>query len=199
MFKALITIVIIIISGIIIGTSASSFVNKDNTDKQVLSTQSEESQPAEEKPMPGVPVRVSIPAINVDAEIESVANDDQGRMDVPKDDDNTAWYNPGFRPGQSGNAVLAGHLDRKGGAPAVFWDLDQLKEGDEIIVTDDKNQEWTFAVTKGEKYPNKDFPLKEVFGNSEEPMLNLITCDGSWSAGSGYDDRFVVYSKLVTE
>lgn len=196
MFKALITIVVIIVSGIIIGTTASGFVNKDN-DKRVLSTQSQ----ATEAPaiMPGVPVHVSIPAIDVDTEIESVANDKNGRMDVPKDDMNTSWYNPGFRPGQDGKAVLAGHFDKKDGSPAIFWDLEKLKQGDEIIVTDDKGQEWKFAVTDSSKFPDKDFPIADVFGNADEPMLNLITCHGEWSSGNGYSDRYVVSSTLITE
>jgi sortase A len=197
MFKVLITIVVVIVAGIVIGTSASGFVNKDS-DKQVLSTQSQQSE-ATVAPLPGIPVRVSIPAINVDAEIESVGNDEKGRMAVPEKDENTAWYNPGFRPGMDGNAVLAGHFDKKDGSPAVFWDLEKLSEGDEIIVTDDKGQEWKFAVTKSQKHANKDFPLSTVFGNAEEPMLNLITCDGEWTEEKGYADRYVVYSKLVSE
>lgn len=197
MVKILITIVVVIIAGILIGTSASTLVKTDN-DKQVLSTQSE--LPTQETaPLPGLPVKVKIPSINIDTEIESVANDAKGRMDIPKDDMNTAWYNPGYRPGMDGNAVLAGHFDKKDGSPAVFWDLEKLSEGDEIIVTDDKGKEWKFKVTKAHKHANKDFPLETVFGPATEPMLNLITCDGEWTEETGYKDRYVVYSKLVTE
>ncbi len=200
MLKALVTIVVIIVSGIIIGTSASHFVKNDN-DKQVLSTQSKQSEEELAKvtqaPLPGVPKHVRIPKINVDASVESVANDSEGRMDTPSNDDNTAWYNPGFRPGMNGNAVLAGHYDRKDGSAAVFWDLNKLEAGDEIVVTDDKGKEWTFEVTDSKKYPNKDFPIAEVFGNASTPMLNLITCDGDWNKESGYSDRHVIYSKLV--
>jgi sortase A len=197
MIKTLVTIVIVIVAGIIIGTTASNIANTDNG-KQVLSTQSEQTT-QDEKPLPGVPVRVKIPSINVDAEIESVANDSQGRMDVPKDDMNTAWYNPGYRPGMNGSAVLAGHFDKKDGSPAVFWDLEKLKEGDQIIVTDDKGKDWTFEVLDAQKHTNKDFPIEKVFGSASEPLLNLITCDGEWTAGSGYQDRYVVYSRLVNE
>lgn len=197
MVKTLVTIVIVIVAGIIIGTSASSFVKTDNH-KQVLSTQSEQTT-QKTVPLPGVPVRLQIPSISVDAEIESVANDEKGRMDVPKDDMNTAWYNPGYRPGMNGNAVLAGHYDKKDGSAAVFWNLAKLNDGDEIIITDDKGKDWKFLVTKSVKYPNKEFPIKTVFGPASEPMLNLITCDGTWTQGTGYSDRHVVYSKLVTE
>lgn len=198
MMKALVTIVVVIISGIIIGTSASNFVNKDN-DKRVLSTQSEQAHEAQDvAPMPGVPVTVRIPSINVDAKIESVAMDTKGRMDVPKDADNTAWFNPGYRPGQDGSAVLAGHFDKEDGSPAVFADITKLQEGDEIIVTDDKGDKKTFAVIKLAKYPYDDFPIKDVFGNNSGSMLNLITCHGEWNKETkNYSERMVVYSKLV--
>lgn len=201
MIKALITIVVIVVAGIVIGTSASSFVNRDN-DKQVLSTQSEQSeqQQKEVDPLPGVPVKVTIPSINVDTVIESVGMDSQRRMDVPKDSNNTAWFNPGYRPGQPGNAVLAGHYDNVDGSPSVFWEIKELKLGDKITITDDKGEEKTFAVTRIEQYPHDEFPIQEVFGESSEAMLNLITCQGNWDEKTkNYSDRMVVYSKLVTE
>lgn len=197
MIKALITIVVIIVAGIVIGTSASSFVNKDS-DKQVLSTQSEQTEQPTAAPLPGVPVKVTIPSIGVETEIESVAMDSKGRMDVPKNADNTAWFNPGYRPGQNGNAVLAGHFDKEDGSPAVFWDIKKLKKGDEIVVTDEKGDEKTFAVTGIEQYPYDAFPIKEVFGEASTSMLNLITCQGEWDEQSkNYSDRMVVYSQLV--
>lgn len=201
MLKALVTIIIVIISGVIVGTTASAIVKPDDS-SQVLSTQSNtensEQKEQEEVVQPGVPVTVKIPAINVDASIESVGEDATGRMDVPKNDDNTAWFEPGYRPGMKGGAVLAGHFDRKDGSPAVFWDLEKLQEGDEIIVTDDKGEERTFAVTQIAKYPDKSFPIEDVFGSSSDAMLNLITCDGNWTKEGGYEDRIVVYSKLVS-
>lgn len=197
MAKALLTLVIVIISGIVIGTTATKIVGHQDNDKQVLSTKSSEQKEQKPVEVPGVPVSVRIPSINVDTEVESVGNDSEGRMDVPKDDMNTSWYNPGFRPGQQGNAVLAGHFDKKDGSPAIFWDLKTLQKGDEIFVTDDKGKERKFEVVKTEVYPDAEFPLKQVFGGATDEMLNLITCHGDWNKGSGYSDRYVVYSKLV--
>lgn len=198
MAKALLTLVIIVIAGVVIGTTAQKIVGHDNdNDKQVLSSQTKEDVPQKQVEMPGIPKTVRIPALDVEAQIESVGNDSEGRMAVPAEDMNTSWYNPGFRPGQDGNAVLAGHFDKKDGSPAVFWDLKKLQAGDKIYVTDEKGKEREFEVTKTEVYPNKDFPIQQVFGGATDPMLNLITCYGTWNNGSGYEDRYVVYSKLV--
>ncbi len=201
MIKALITIIVIIVAGIGIGTTASSFVKNDNN-QQVLSTQSEQESPQQEEAevvMPGIPTTVSIPSIGVETEIESVAMDEKGRMDVPEDADNTSWFNPGYRPGQPGNAVLAGHFDKEDGSPAVFWDIKKLQIGDKIEITDDKGEKKTFSVTRVEQYPYDSFPIQEVFGESSTSMLNLITCQGEWDEkAKNYSDRMVVYSELDT-
>ena len=86
-------------------------------------------------PRPGVPVRLKIPSIKVDAAVEHVGLTADGAMDVPKDYDNTAWYRLGPRPGEPGNAAIAGHVDSsKKNGRAVFWDLTKLKPGDEVFV-----------------------------------------------------------------
>lgn len=146
---------------------------------------------------PSTPIRVNIPAINVGADIEPVGVDSQGRMDVPKDADNTSWFSPGFKPGAQGNAVLAGHYDREDGSPAVFWDLSKLQNGDEIIVEDDKGQKFVFVVADMQDFPYDDFPIEEVFGVSDVPRLNLITCRGEWNTSTeNYSHRTVVFSEL---
>src|SRR5215469_432543 len=117
-----------IIVGISVGVEASHGLN--HAKKQVLGMQVHAQvsvTPTQFVPSPttgpGIPETISIPKINVNATVESVAMDSQGRMDVPKSGDDTAWYSPGLRPGTNGSAVIDGHYDRVTGAPAVFWNL----------------------------------------------------------------------------
>lgn len=150
------------------------------------------------KSQPGIPVKLQIPAINVDAAIEPVGLDEQKRMDVPKNSDNAGWFDLGYKPGEKGNAALAGHLDKVTGAPAVFWNLSQLKQGDKIIIYDSKNRQYTFNVSQISTYPYNNFPLHEVFGGSDQARLNLITCNGTWDGNTqNYSQRIVVYSQLA--
>lgn len=147
---------------------------------------------------PGIPIRLSIPAITVEATVESVGMDNQGRMDVPKNADNVAWYNLGYRPGARGSAVLAGHFDKASGAPAIFYKIKELQIGDKITITDDKGKEHIFAVVRVTDYPYNRLPLQEVFGQNKKPMLNLITCEGKWNTTTkNYSHRTVVYSEMV--
>ena len=138
--------------------------------------------PAPVQPRVGQPVRLKIAAINVDAAMENVGQTPDGAMDVPKDFNNTAWYDLGARPGERGNAVIAGHVDSTTGK-AVFWDLRKLVSGDHVVVVGDDGVERQFVVIASEAYARADVPLDRVFGPTTEAHLNLITCD----SGSAFD------------
>jgi sortase (surface protein transpeptidase) len=201
----------IVIFGIGVGLATGFLFNRPHDQKriEILSAQTTPKQtkdlpsPTEKLDAvtaPGLPQTIRIPKINVDAKIESVGMDSRGRMDVPQDSDNTAWFSPGYRPGKNGSAVIDGHKDNADGSPSVFWDLTKLAPGDTIIVTDDAGHEFTFAVDRLEKYPDATFPIKEVFAAADVPQLNLITCNGTWDKNAkNYSDRLVVYSTLIAQ
>lgn len=144
------------------------------------------------------PISFSIPSLDIsNVEIESVGLDKENKMDIPKDENNVAWYNLGVKPGEVGNAVIAGHFDKKTGDPAVFYEINKLKPGDELIVKDAKGNNLTFAVTEVKTFELEKFPLQEVFGLNPKPRLNLITCEGSYNPSSKlYSHRLVVFSEL---
>jgi sortase A len=146
-----------------------------------------------------LPVRVKIPKIKVDADVEYVGLAPDGAMDVPKNYDNTAWYQLGPRPGERGNAAIAGHVDSKTGR-AVFWDLPKLRPGDEVFVVGDDGVERKFVVREIQTYKRTDAPLDRIFGPTSNRHLNLITCDSTSSFNrttQEYAANVVVYTELV--
>ena len=148
----------------------------------------------------GQPVRLKIPAINVDAAVENVGQTPDGAMDVPKDFNDTAWYDLGARPGAPGNAVVDGHVD-SGTGKAVFWDLRRLVSGDQIVVVGDDGVERAFIVTASEAYSRADVPLDRVFGPTTETHLNLITCDPSTAfdhTRGEYAGNLIVYARAAS-
>ncbi len=160
--------------------------------KKVVSTLPPSSTPT---PYP-LPRSLSIPKLGIKTSVEHVGETPEGRMDVPEDAENVAWYQYGPKPGQSGNAVMAGHLDTPTGT-AVFYRLNALIPGDEYSVTDALGETKTFVVTRKESFPDKGFPIQTVFGRTTETMLNLITCEGSFNPATKlYSDRLVVFGKL---
>jgi sortase A len=142
------------------------------------------------------PIIIRIPSIDVDTYIESVGLDNESKMDVPQEAMNVGWYNLGFKPGEKGSAVIAGHLDKIDGSPAVFWNLSKIQLGDAINVMDEDGKEFRYVVTDKKEYEAKDVPLQEVFNSTDKARLNLITCAGSYKEKS-YSHRTVVYAELV--
>lgn len=143
-----------------------------------------------------LPQTLSIPKLNVNAPIEHVGETAEGRMDVPKNDWNVAWYQHGPKPGERGNSVIAGHLDTATGS-AIFYRLSAMEPGDEFTVTDALGGSKTFVVDRKKTFPDNGFPIEEVFGSSGETMLNLITCEGSFNPSTQlYSDRLVVFGRL---
>lgn len=143
----------------------------------------------------GLPLRLKISGINVDAAIIPVGLTSDGAMDAPKDPAEVAWFNLGSRPGENGTAVIAGHYDWKNNKPAVFDNLDKLRIGDKIFVEDESGVTVTFVVRETRIYDNDEI-APEVFGSNDgKAHLNLITCTGSWSkAKKTYSERLVVFT-----
>lgn len=143
----------------------------------------------------GMPIRLRIPAINVDAAVESVGLTPDGAMDIKKNQENTAWYKFGPRPGTPGNAVIAGHYGWDHQKASVFTQLSQLQKGDIVYVDDDNRASTAFIVREMKKYP-PDADATAVFNSSDGGShLNLITCGGAWEAAQEtYSDRLVVFT-----
>ncbi len=145
---------------------------------------------------PASPVRMKIAALKLDAAVEPVGLDSKGNMDVPKANENVGWYTLGYKPGEQGSVVIAGHLDTKSGTPAVFYTLNTIKPGNTIEITDEKNSQSLYKVETIQSYRYDGLPLQELFA-SKEPLLRLITCKGSFDTETkNYSDRLVVTARL---
>lgn len=149
----------------------------------------------QEKVRPALPARLTIPAIGVDAAIESVGITPDGAMDIPQNIENVAWFSLGSRPGEKGSAVLAGHYGYKDDRLAVFDNLYKLRKGDKIYTQDEKGIIVTYVVRETRRYDPKADAFA-VFGPGDDKMhLNLITCEGDWStSGKSYSTRLVVFT-----
>lgn len=144
----------------------------------------------------GLPVRLKIPAINVDAVIENVGLTSEGVMAVPDNTVNVGWFDLGSRPGENGSAVIAGHFNGKNGEVGVFTRLHKLKEGDMLHVENSDGTSVAFVVQGSRNY--EPGYASDVFRQSDDAHLNLITCSGEWDGAKGsYSKRLVVFATIA--
>lgn len=145
-----------------------------------------------------IPESMSIPAIGIDAPVQHLGTTETGEMAVPDKIDEVSWFSPGYKPGQNGRAVVAGHVDGIDG-PAIFWDLSKLEPGDEIIV-EGEGRKLIFKVHTMESVPLDEADIPKIFGYSSSPELVLITCSGTYDFDRGTrEERLIVYASYAGE
>lgn len=121
-------------------------------------------------------------------------------MDVPWNTNQVAWYQHGPRPGESGSAVLAAHVDLSDQGRGVFYDLRRLRPGDLIVIVGDDDEEMHFVVTARNTYHKDDLPLETIFSPRGAPTLTLVTCGGGFNrAAQTYDSNVVVYATPLVD
>ncbi|MEU0213248.1 class F sortase [Streptomyces canus] len=147
---------------------------------------------------PSPPDRVRIPAIGVDAPLMGLALTRGGSLDVPPAGRKNlaGWYEAGTTPGETGTAIVAGHVDNAEG-PAVFYDLGALRKDSAIEVDRRDGSVAVFTVDAVEVYDAKDFPDEKVYGTASRPELRVITCGGGYSRSTGYRGNVVVFAHLT--
>jgi len=149
---------------------------------------------------PSTPNQLDIPSIGVSAPFTALALNPQGTLIPPPDTDNNlvGWYKAGPSPGERGNAIVAGHVDTKTG-PAVFSMLSSLKAGGKVTITRDDGILATFVVDKVRTYKKKDFPDRQVYGDTNDAQLRVITCGGAYDhTAKDYTANVVAFAHLTS-
>jgi sortase (surface protein transpeptidase) len=141
-----------------------------------------------------VPIRIRIPAAEVDTGLERLGRAPDGTIAVPSRAGRAGWYAEGPRPGQPGPAVIIGHVDSKHG-PDVFFHLDRLRPDDAVYVDRADGTTVGFRVTGQTRVSKSHFPADQVYGPTLEPSLRLVTCGGSFDrATRSYRDNVIVFA-----
>lgn len=111
------------------------------------------------------------------------------------------WYDEGPSPGQSGSAVILGHVDSAlgEGGLGVFFRLGDVRAGQRIDVTLANHITTHWTVTSVRLYADALFPDALVYARSGPPALRLVTCGGAfdWSTHE-YESSLVVTAHLVS-
>ncbi len=144
---------------------------------------------------PGQPRMLAIPRLDLKMPITAVTVDDKGAMAIPDRPTEIGWYAYGPRPGSArGSAVLGGHVDSRKYGVGPLVGLKQLRRGDEIIIKTTTGTE-RFRVSTVRLISKQDLDPREVFTREGEPLLQILTCGGTYRRSGGYQANVVVTAR----
>jgi sortase (surface protein transpeptidase) len=146
------------------------------------------------------PTKLTIRSIGVNAPFTPLSMDATGVLQPPPEtNDNLAgWYKDGPTPGELGNAIVAGHVDTKTG-PAVFFLLAYLRKGDPVVINRADGTVATFKVDYVQTFSKGAFPDQQVYGNTPDAELRIITCGGTYDhKKKDYESNVVVFAHLAS-
>ncbi|WP_406318792.1 class F sortase [Streptosporangium sp. NBC_01639] len=142
-----------------------------------------------------VPSRIDIPSLGIKAPLMKLGVAD-GQIELPpyEKPDTAGWVKDSAVPGDQGAAVILGHVDTKT-APAVFYKLKEMREGQVVKVVRSDGKVAQYRVDTVERVSKDRFPADKVY---LEDGLRLITCGGNfdWDKHE-YRDNVIVYATLV--
>jgi LPXTG-site transpeptidase (sortase) family protein len=119
-------------------------------------------------------------------------------MAPPTNFTDVGWYKYGTVPGYRGSAVFAGHVDNALALAGVFKNLEKIRVGEAVHITNAEGEVLKFRVTDTRLYDYNNVPTDQIFNQNDRARIRLITCSGSWNQSvKSYDQRLVVTAELV--
>jgi sortase (surface protein transpeptidase) len=144
-----------------------------------------------------MPRILTIPSLNLTARVSEVGLTNANKIDVPNDASFAGWYNGSAKIDSVGAAFLTGHYNGVD-AGGVFDNLNKIQNGAKITVEMGDGSKLNYEVVNIENTPIAQVDMSKALSPTEGVMegLNIMTCQGSWSA-SGFSHRLTVYSRRV--
>jgi len=193
--------------------SSSPSTASEQTSAEVIGSEQESTEAVEEadtnvpirsgdietlaqNPTQAVPVEVRIAEIGLAAPIMSVGVDEQNQFDVPEAD-TVGWYQYSSSPGDDGATVLAAHVDY-GGVAGAFFNLADVLPGETLELEMDDGSVLRYKVTGNTEYDKTELPANDLFRKDGSPVLQLITCGGTFNPDErSYNANVVVTAEPI--
>ena len=143
-----------------------------------------------------------IPSAGLKSAVVRVGHTASGAMGSPDNPYVIGWLESSAAPGETGNTLLAGHRDFEdisgNVGTGVCWELVNTEPGDQMIVRDNEQRlYYVYTVTEAVTLDPHDRDSARYLWDTDEPVITLITCTGSFNADTHqYSHRFVVVGVL---
>lgn len=143
---------------------------------------------------PGVPRRIALPALGVDAKVVPVTAR-EGTLVPPDDPQQLGWWSEGVKPGSTeGRALLTGHTLHAGGG--ALDDLEDLAAGDRVVVGTDRGRlEYAVESVRYLTIEQVAEQAARLFRATGPERLVIVTCEG-WD-GTDYEGNTIVVATPV--
>ncbi|WP_037345995.1 class F sortase [Sciscionella sediminilitoris] len=155
------------------------------------------------QPWPGLkhstPVWVDVPDIDAHSSLVPLGLNEDRTVALPSvhQPEQAGWYRYGPSPGEPGPAVILGHVNGDG-KDGIFARLRELRPGKEIRVGRADGTVARFTVTRMAQVSKNHFPAAQVYGNTADPELRLITCGGTFDeTAHSYRDNIIAYARFI--
>jgi len=148
---------------------------------------------------PVPPTRLRAGEIDLSMPVAPVGVEPDGTMEIPASAATAGWYRFGATPGsETGNVVLAAHVDDATIGLGPFSRIKELDKGDTVTVTLDDGTEAEYRVTRNEQTSKQDVDMSLVFEDGDSQQLVLVTCGGrfDWDTRH-YEDNVMVWAEPV--
>lgn len=145
------------------------------------------------------PTSVTVPSIGAKSSLMDLGQNSDGSLAVPPLNNpmQAGWYDKSPTPGSLGPAVILGHVNGDGKA-GIFYRLKDVKAGDQVMVARQDGQTAVFTVSHIDTVPKAAFPTDQVYGDTPDSELRLITCGGVFDpAARSYEANVIVYANLT--
>ena len=137
------------------------------------------------------PVRMRIPALSVDADIEATGYDDTETMMIVPSADILSWLQEGPIPGNAGNAILGGHNRWKGTEGQLLY-LDELQIGDGMEIDYADGTGLRFRLESVFVYPLATADADTIMDLEGEARVTVITCKDPYNPATGTSDNRII-------
>ena len=148
--------------------------------------------------IPSIPSFLRIPILGVDAKVINVSTDSNNVIQAPGGIFDVGWYDGSAKLGEKGAVFMDGHVSGWT-EHGVFYDIKNLKEGDEISAEGNDGQVFTYKVVALEYFDADNVDMSKALKPyiSGKQGLNIMTCGGKFNnEQQKYEQRVVVYSIL---
>lgn len=146
---------------------------------------------AREAVLTSLPVRMRIPALSLDYEVQGTGADSNGTMQIVPALEMVSWFTRSSIPGNEGNAILGAH-NTWGGVRSKVFTLDELGIGDELYIDYADGTTIRFLLESVFVYELRTAPAHLIMDVRGEARVTLITCKWPFNTTTGTSDNRIV-------